>query len=173
MLDTVLLGLLRQPASGYDLRGELAAGAWPAELSQVYQSLRRLEARGWLAGETLPSARGPARRVYELTPDGEAELLRRLRAGPALAPERRAWLAQVRFLAYLDPREARDWLGRLLARLEDEVSAAERHEARWTDAPLGDEGSFARAAAGCALAEARARRDWARATLARLEVEGP
>src|ERR1700740_1459020 len=50
-LEHILLGLLRQPASGYDLKAVLDHGIghfWGAELSQIYPSLRRLEKRGLL-----------------------------------------------------------------------------------------------------------------------------
>ena len=50
-LDHVLLGLLREPASGFDLKGMFDQGIghfWAAELSQIYPTLKRLERQGWL-----------------------------------------------------------------------------------------------------------------------------
>jgi PadR family transcriptional regulator AphA len=50
-LDPILLGLLREPASGYDLKALLDHGIghfWAAELSQIYPTLKRLEKDGFL-----------------------------------------------------------------------------------------------------------------------------
>ena len=48
-LEHILLGALREPATGYELGKELAESAghyWPAERSQIYPTLRRLQQRG-------------------------------------------------------------------------------------------------------------------------------
>ena len=64
-LPHILLGLLREPASGYDLKAEfekMIRHYWSAELSQIYPTLKRMEGQGWLASATEPSDRGPDRR---------------------------------------------------------------------------------------------------------------
>ena len=107
-LEHVLLGLLRRPASGYDLRKELEASVgqfWDAPLSQIYPTLRRLEERGLLRSHGEPSTRGPARRVYERTLDGWEELTEWLRKGPVRGRERFPHLAQLSFLEELDSPE--------------------------------------------------------------------
>jgi len=78
-LDHILLGLLREPASGYDLKdafNETVAHFWSAELSQIYPTLKRLEERGLLRSRREPSPKGPDRRVYRLTGEGREELRR-------------------------------------------------------------------------------------------------
>ena len=48
-LDHILLGLLREPATGYDLGNAFSENVrhfWSAELSQIYPALKRLEQRG-------------------------------------------------------------------------------------------------------------------------------
>ena len=100
-LDHILLGLLREPASGYDLRrafSETVAHFWSAELSQIYPTLKRLEQRGLLRSRREPSSRGPDRRVYSLTSEGEAELHRWLRTDPVVGTERFTYLAQLFFM---------------------------------------------------------------------------
>lgn len=120
-LPHILLGLLRDPASGYDLKAEFERGArhfWSAELSQIYPTLKRMEARGWLTSDTEPSNRGPERRVYTRTLAGSDELFRWLRGGPVVGTERFAYLAQLAFMAELeDPRESLDFMRALRARL--------------------------------------------------------
>lgn len=106
-LDHILLGLLREPATGYDLRQEFASGAayfWSAELSQIYPALQAMERKGWLRSRQEPSAKGPARRVYRRTPRGKKELHAWLAGEPILGAERFAYLAQLCFQGELaDP----------------------------------------------------------------------
>lgn len=96
-LDHILLGLLRQPASGYDLKAILDQGIghfWAAELSQIYPTLKRLEKKRWLRSRPAPARRGPGRRVYEITPVGRRALREWLASGPQVGDERFAYLAQ-------------------------------------------------------------------------------
>ena len=100
-LDHILLGLLRDPATGYDLKGNFEHNIrhfWSAELSQIYPTLKRLEHKGLLKSSLEPSAKGPERRVYRLTPSGRAELKRWLRTEPQVGSERFAYLAQLYFM---------------------------------------------------------------------------
>lgn len=107
-LDRILLGLLREPASGYDLKALFESGIdffWPAELSQIYRTLRRLESEGLLRSTQQPSARGPSRRVYSLTAAGRRELQEWLRREPVFDDERYSYVAQLFFMAELDDLE--------------------------------------------------------------------
>jgi len=100
-LDHILLGLLRQPATGYDLKNvfsETVRHFWSARLSQIYPTLKRLEQRQLLRCWPEPSPRGPDRKVYLVTEKGRAELLNWLRSEPAVGTERFAYLAQLYFM---------------------------------------------------------------------------
>ena len=100
-LDHILLGLLHDPATGYDLKDAFSRSVrhfWSAELSQIYPTLKRLERRHMLRSHVEPSPKGPNRRVYTLTDEGRAELKRWLRGGPAIGTERFAYLAQLYFM---------------------------------------------------------------------------
>ncbi len=148
-LDHILLGLLRDPATGYDLGNAFSENVrhfWSAELSQIYPALKRLEQRRMLRSRVEPSPKGPNRRVYSLTGDGRAELLRWLRGGPAVGTERFAYLAQLYFMdAIGDIHETRvfmaalrdhlaGWLAGLQA-VEREVVATHGDDAaRYSDA---------------------------------------
>ena len=132
-LDHILLGLLRDPATGYDLKNTFGQGVrhfWSAELSQIYPTLKRLEQRRMLRSRLEPSPKGPKRRVYTLTDEGRAELLRWIGAGPAIGTERFAYLAQLYFMDALgDIHRTRAFMAALRDHLSGwlaELQAVER-----------------------------------------------
>ncbi len=107
-LDHILLGLLREPRSGYDLKAvfdEAVRHFCPAELTQVYRILKRLEGAGLLKSRILASDKGPDRRVYSLTPAGGRRLRKWLASEPVLGDERYAALAQLFVMAELGDLE--------------------------------------------------------------------
>ena len=120
-LDHILLGLLREPATGYDLKNAFSEHArhfWSAELSQIYPALKRLEERQLLHSQVESSPKGPNRRIYSLTEEGRAELLRWLHGGPAVGTERFAYLAQLYFMDALgDLQETRTFMTTLRGNL--------------------------------------------------------
>lgn len=128
-LEHILLGMLREPASGYDLRKSFESGArhiWSAELSQIYPTLKRMAARGWLTCDAAPSRRGPARREYARTKAGSAALESWLRAEPLAGQERIAYIAQLIFLGELDDAEAtKIFLERLREQLRAKLALLE------------------------------------------------
>ncbi len=135
-LPHILLGLLRQPASGYDLKNsvdEYVRHFWPAELSQIYPTLKRLESAGWLTVKSEASPRGPERRVYETTEAGHEELQRWLRSGPQVGNERFEYLAQIAFMDELGSlEEARRFMVTLRARLIARRAGLEALETGWS-----------------------------------------
>jgi DNA-binding PadR family transcriptional regulator len=97
-LGHILLGLLREPASGYDLKqifDERIHYFWAAELSQIYPALGRLERKGWLRGRRAPSKRGAGRRVFQLTPAGHRALRKWLESAVELGDDRIPYLAKL------------------------------------------------------------------------------
>jgi DNA-binding PadR family transcriptional regulator len=104
-LDTILLAMLRAPTSGYELKAAFDRSVnhfWPAELSQIYRTLKRLETDGLLRSRLEPSQRGPDRRIYRRTAAGRKALHERLAQDPAFGDERLAYIAQLFFLDELD-----------------------------------------------------------------------
>ncbi len=79
-IEWSLLGLLaEQPMHGYELHQRLAEAAglglvWRIKQSQLYALLARLEERGYLVSTLEPQETHPPRKVYALTPAGEAAL---------------------------------------------------------------------------------------------------
>ena len=100
-LEHILLGLLREPASGYDLKAYFDSSVryfWAAELSQIYPTLQRMEKNGLLKSKVEPSSKGPNRRVYSLTPSGRKMLREWLLGEPQLGGERYGFVAQFFFM---------------------------------------------------------------------------
>lgn len=78
-VEPVVLLLLKQKGKsyGYDLAGDLPAHALTdaaVERAALYRTLRQLEANGQVVSQWETDQSGPARRVYQLTRQGEAHL---------------------------------------------------------------------------------------------------
>jgi PadR family transcriptional regulator AphA len=75
----VLLGLLMpQPQHGYELYQEFSrelGRVWQMGLSQLYAQLKQLEEAGLVTAETELQTSRPPRKVYHLTPEGQAAFL--------------------------------------------------------------------------------------------------
>ena len=178
-LDHILLGLLREPATGYDLKNAFSENVrhfWSAELSQIYPTLKRLERRRMLRSRLEPSPKGPNRRVYTLTDDGRAELLRWLRSGPAVGTERFVYLAQLYFMdAIGDLHETRAFMSALrdhLSRWLAQLRAVERGViATYGDAPerYSDAGFHQFAALRMGIHSIGSKVSWCNETLAAID----
>ncbi|MBA9001614.1 MULTISPECIES: PadR family transcriptional regulator [Thermomonospora] len=71
----LLLLIFERPGHGYELIERLERmGAGGVEPAQVYRVLRALERERLVVSAWVPSESGPARRCYELTPEGLARL---------------------------------------------------------------------------------------------------
>lgn len=101
-LDHILLGLVREPCSGYDLKTVFDRSLsyfWPADQSQIYRTLKRLTTKRLLGVQIQASDKGPDRRVYSLTAAGRRQLRRWLASGPSFGDERFTYMAQLFFMA--------------------------------------------------------------------------
>ncbi len=79
-LKYALLGfLLKKPMTGYDLERWISSSIdyfWPAQLSQIYRTLRQLEEEGMVKSEIAPQESRPDRRVYSATPEAARDVLK-------------------------------------------------------------------------------------------------
>ena len=85
----MLAALAHEPRSGYDLSkwfDRAARHFCTAGYSSVYPALGRFEREGLVVHQTVPSDRGPERKVYSLTDEGKDVLLE-WAAEPASGPE--------------------------------------------------------------------------------------
>lgn len=78
MLKYVLLGFLNYcPLTGYDLKRIMETSTsnfWHADLSQIYKTLKTLEADGAITSTVEAQDDRPDRRVYTITGQGHADL---------------------------------------------------------------------------------------------------
>ena len=134
-LSHLLLGLLDQPASGYDLKkrfDETLRHLWSAELSQIYPALQRLEDEGHLTSTQRPSTKGPAKRTYRRTAAGRRTLIAWLRADPRLDHQRVSHLAQLCFMAETRSLERTlDFLVALQDLFEERLACYHEIETMW------------------------------------------
>ncbi|HWZ97377.1 MAG TPA: PadR family transcriptional regulator [Candidatus Dormibacteraeota bacterium] len=135
-LEHILLGLLREPASGYDLKAILDHGIghfWAAELSQVYPTLKRLEKQKLLRSRRAASKRGPGRIVYELTAAGRKQLANWLRQEPQFGDMRHTFLAQIYLMDELsDLQHTLRFLEQLHTRWAARLEALKNAEKEWS-----------------------------------------
>ena len=137
-LDHVLLGILRRPASGYEIKrqfDQVFSHFWAADLPQIYRTLKRMEDNRWLAASTAASSKGPERRIYRLTAAGKRALRRWLTEAPTLATERIEYLAQTYFLGALeDDAAALSFMHGLRQALADELAVLQGIADGWAAA---------------------------------------
>lgn len=109
-LAHVILGLLQQQErTGYDLKTECfdqcIAHLWPADQAQIYRTLDKLEAQGWIVCTVQIQHDRPNRKVYQITDAGVAELTQWLQTHQPLPISRDPLLVQLHFAAQL-PNDA-------------------------------------------------------------------
>lgn len=90
-LKYAMLGLMKRgPISGYDISREFSDNAlasfWHARHSQIYPELKRLLEEGLITYETVIQGEKLEKKVYSLTPLGEAEFRHWLRSDEPLDP---------------------------------------------------------------------------------------
>ena len=74
---SVLLALKAKPSYGYELIQEISRFGFvegQAPPGMIYRHLRDLEENGLVSSEWKTDGTGPAKRMYELTPEGESVL---------------------------------------------------------------------------------------------------
>lgn len=76
ILEGVVLAVLAgRPAHGYDIRADLQdRGFSDVAEGTIYALLLRIEQRGLVDVEKVPSEKGPPRKVYALNPEGRSAL---------------------------------------------------------------------------------------------------
>lgn len=107
-LDYILLGvLMREPMSGYDVNKfyqYVLKYFLPADQRKIYRALKRMHDNGWLDADVVVQETSPNKKVYRITPMGEAELRSWLSSPMHFNySESGIWLAQLFFGAYIDP----------------------------------------------------------------------
>ena len=133
-LDRILLGLLREPATGYELKGHFDRGInffWTADQSQIYRTLKKLAKDDLIRVRELPPEKGPQRQCYKLTAKGRRELRRWLLKEPSIGESRFSYLAQLYFLNELDDlQETLEYMRNLKPEMQRRLDALRQLERR-------------------------------------------
>ena len=109
-LKHILLGILQQPQSGYDVKkmfDHVFSHFWAAELSQIYPQLKKLTEQKLLSVSAEESDKGPNKKIYQTTAVGKQALVQWLTQGPVTHTEKLAYLAQTYFLGSLESDQHR------------------------------------------------------------------
>lgn len=127
--ELLLLGALRQQAMhGYQLHEFIEralASCTDLKKPTAYMLLDKMAAAGWVMQKETRSGKRPPRRVYRLTPAGEAKFQELLRANLARhAAARFGGDIGLAFLDAIKPAEALDLLARRRAALAGALQAA-------------------------------------------------
>jgi len=177
-LKHIMLGMLREPHSGYDIKKTFEKSLrsfWRAELSQIYPLLQKMEDEGLLTSKAGASEKGPTRRVYKRSAKGREELQSWLLEGPVVGTERIGYLAQTYFLANLkDDDKAIEFMQELRTYLSDWLAALEDAENEWrANDPgypdnLSDESFYPQLTLDMGLAKVRVGVEWCDRSIARI-----
>ncbi|MCI2417499.1 PadR family transcriptional regulator [Saccharopolyspora sp. K220] len=132
--EYLLLGLFAlRPHSGYDLKKWLAEGGKffrsNSDQSQIYRLLARMEGNGWITHKVDPREKRPDAKLYSITDEGRAELLRWARS-PYVPPSRfqdADFLVRFVFGGIVDPVGLRELITTELRARKDQVA---RHRGR-------------------------------------------
>jgi DNA-binding PadR family transcriptional regulator len=179
-LKHILLGILSEPHSGYDIKKHFEVSLknfWNAELSQIYPLLQKMEKDGLLHSKANDSQIGPTRRVYSRSSAGGDELRSWLDAGPVVGAERVAHLAQIYFLAALDDtlrsiaffQELQDYMAGRLAVLEAIEKEWKTQDSRVPDALPASE-FYSHMTLKFGLAKMRMTVEWCEECIARIRA---
>lgn len=177
-LKHILLGMLREPHSGYDVGKQFQMSLrnfWSAELSQIYPLLKKLEGEGLLTGKASASDIGPTRLIYKRTAKGRRELQKWLQEGPTVGAERNSYLAQIFFLANLEsPDKAIDFMSKLRQHMVEWLETLEQVEEGWKNSDprypedLPDEDFYPQLTLDFGLKRVRANIEWCDISIARI-----
>lgn len=179
-LKHIMLGMLREPHSGYDIKKKFEKSLhnfWRAELSQIYPLLQKMEQDGLLTSKAGASEIGPTRRVYKRSSQGRRELQSWLSGGPTVGTERVAYLAQTFFLTELNDNdkaigfllELREYMHDWLATLEESEQEWCSNDPRYPDA-LPDEDFYPQLTLDMGLTRVRASVEWCDRSIERIRA---
>lgn len=129
-LEYAILGFLNYgPLSGYDLKKVFDISVqhfWPADQSQIYRTLSRLEDQSLVDVEVVNQVERPDRKVYHITEKGEEELLNWLAVEPRERASRSAALIQVFFFGQLSDNLILERFERYLQSMHNVLSRYEQ-----------------------------------------------
>lgn len=133
-LEGVSLGIVQalQPCTAYQVRGELKGAPsshWRASAGSIYPLLSRLEKRGLLTS-VADDADGRGKKLLQITAAGKQAIRRWILAGTdadLISSLTDPVRSRMFFLQALAPKQRRDYLDRMIRRLEDYHIETQEH----------------------------------------------
>ncbi|MEK8085490.1 PadR family transcriptional regulator [Aquabacterium sp. A3] len=106
LAHALMTSLLERTSSGYELarRFDKSIGFfWHATHQQIYRELARMEKAGWIVSHTAPDGGRTRKKLYQVLPAGQAELVRWAREPAPMVELRDELMVRLRADAVIGP----------------------------------------------------------------------
>ncbi len=122
----ILSALRRKPFSGYDL-GTYLDSVWPANRSQIYPLLTKLEQKGLLVHACVEQTGRPNKKIFQITDKGTEILEKWIAKSPADPINRDEFLIKVYSIGLLDEESSIKIVRERMAKLEESIATLSEH----------------------------------------------
>jgi PadR family transcriptional regulator AphA len=140
-IEYAILGLLSwRPMTGYDIKKMFAGSAafyWSGNNNQIYTTLVKLHENGLVTREVEIQEDSPSRKIYSITPKGQAELKNWLFSEPEPPELKNTFLIQLAWADQLSPEELDMLLEKYEAEIQMQVSMLQTQKQQKNIAPSG------------------------------------
>jgi len=138
-IEFAILGLLSwKPMSGYDLKkliSESSVMYWSGNNNQIYRALVQLHDANLVEYQVQPQESLPAKKIYSITEDGQAELKKWVLSVPEAPEIRNMFLVQLAWGDQLGADELDELLERYVGELALQLRMQDEKSQRGTAAP--------------------------------------
>jgi DNA-binding PadR family transcriptional regulator len=125
-IEYALLGLLSwRPLTGYDIKKMFAGSTalyWSGNNNQIYTTLVKLHKDELVSREIELQEDSPSRKIYSITPKGQAELKKWLLSEPEPPQLKNSFLIQLAWADQLNPNELNTLLEKYEAEMQMQLS---------------------------------------------------
>ena len=129
-LEHAILGFLNyRPYSGYDLKKIFDTSVrhfWPADQSQIYRTLSRMNKKGWVNIQIIRQESRPDRKLYHITDEGQKALQQWLATPLPPQDNRSADMIQVFFAGQLSDEDVLTLFERAAENIRDGLAQYEQ-----------------------------------------------
>ena len=144
MLKHGSLGLLNYyPMTGYEINEVFRESLdyfWVAQTSQIYRELQNLKKNGWVEDRVIEQKGRPDKRLFSITPEGEEELKRWLKAGDPLKTNT-PMLMKSFFFSEIPKEDARAFYRHIIDDAESFLAESEQKEKKLESIKAGEGGA--------------------------------
>lgn len=141
MIEFAILGLLSwRPMTGYDIKKMFAGSAafyWSGNNNQIYTSLVRLHDNELVTRAVEVQENSPARKIYSITPKGQAALKQWLASAPEPPELKNTFLIKLAWADQLSPEELEKLLEQYEAEMQMQIAMLQAQKQQKNIAPSG------------------------------------